>query len=132
MLAGEETQQIASELEKLDLYLGERREVDASTTSGEMVPLSRAGVVFEIGNAIQVGEVGRALELIERQLGQGDSAIGILRASVIPTVRNLFMAAVLLDGHSLPTGNYQLVRRRDRAACRTRSARGCRARRPAA
>lgn len=106
MLAGEETQQIASELEKLDLYLGERREVSVDDVR-QMVPLSRAGVVFEIGNAIQVGEVGRALELIDRQLAHGDSAIGILRASVIPTVRNLFMAAVLLDGHQLPTNQYR-------------------------
>jgi DNA polymerase-3 subunit delta len=106
MLAGEDTGQIATELEKLDLFLGERREVEVDDVR-QMVPLSRAGVVFEIGNAIQVGEVGRALELIDRQMAQGDNAIGILRASVIPTVRNLFMAAVLLDGHSLSTGNYQ-------------------------
>lgn len=105
MLAGEDTGQIASELEKLDLFLGERREVTLADVR-LMVPLSRGGVVFEIGNAIQVGQVGRALDLIDRQLGQGDSAIGILRASVIPTVRNLFMAAVLLEGHQLPTGNY--------------------------
>ena len=45
--------------------------------------------------------------MIDLQLAQGDNAIGILRASVIPTVRNLFMAAVLLDGHQLPTGNYR-------------------------
>lgn len=105
MLAGEATQQIDNELEKLDLYLGERRRVGEDDVR-VMVPLSRAGVVFEIGNAIQHGHLGRALTLIDRQLDRGETAVGILRAAVIPTVRNLFMAAVLLESHRLPTGNY--------------------------
>jgi DNA polymerase-3 subunit delta len=106
MLAGEATQQIGNELEKLDLYLGERRlvtEQDVFT----MVPLSRAGIVFEIGNALQKGDAARAIELIDRQLEQGDSAIAIIRASIIPTVRNLFMAKLVSEMLKVPTGNYQ-------------------------
>jgi DNA polymerase-3 subunit delta len=70
-----------------------------------MVPLSRAGVVFEIGNALQNGNASRALELIDQQLERGESAIGLMRASIIPTVRNLFMAKVLSE-KKLPTHNY--------------------------
>lgn len=106
LLAGEATQQIGNELEKLDLYLGERREVTEDDV-WTMVPLSRAGIVFEIGNALQKGDAGRAIGLIDQQLEQGDSAIAIIRASIIPTVRNLFMAKVVAETLKVPTGNYQ-------------------------
>ncbi len=105
MLAGEATRQIGNELEKIDLFLGpERREVTPDDVR-KMVPLSRAGVVFEIGNALQNGNASRALELIDQQLERGESAIGLMRASIIPTVRNLFMAKVLSE-KKLPTHNY--------------------------
>ena len=106
LLAGEATQQIGNELEKLDLYLGERREVTEEDV-WTMVPLSRAGIVFEIGNALQKGDAGRAISLIDQQLEQGDSAIAIIRASIIPTVRNLFMAKVVAETLKAPTVNYQ-------------------------
>lgn len=105
MLAGEATRQIGNELEKIDLYLGpDRREVTPDDVR-KMVPLSRAGVVFEIGNALQNGNATRALELIDQQLERGESAISLMRASIIPTVRNLFMAK-LLSEKKLPTHNY--------------------------
>lgn len=106
MLAGEATQQIDAELEKLDLYLGEQCREATVDDVRKMVPLSRAGIVFEIGNALQQGDAARALELIDQQLERGESAIGILRASVIPTVRNLFFARMLAD-QKVPTGNYK-------------------------
>lgn len=106
MLAGEATQQIGNELEKLDLFLGERRQVTEQDVL-TMVPLSRAGIVFEIGNAIQKGDAARAIALIDQQLEQGESAVAIIRASIIPTVRNLFMAKVTEETLKVPTGNYQ-------------------------
>ena len=97
MLAGEATRQIGSELEKLDLYLGtDRRTVELEDVR-RMVPMSRAGVIFEVGRALQSGDAGRAIELIDQQLEQGESAIAVMRASVIPTVRNLFMAKVVSE-----------------------------------
>lgn len=106
MLAGEATRQIGNELEKIDLFLGpERREVTPDDVR-KMVPLSRAGVVFEIGNALQNGNASRALELIDQQLERGENAIGLMRASIIPTVRNLFMAKVLAE-KKLPTRDYK-------------------------
>lgn len=106
MLAGEATRQIGNELEKIDLYLGpDRREVTPDDVR-KMVPLSRAGVVFEIGNALQNGNAARALELIDQQLERGENAIGLMRASIIPTVRNLFMAKVLSE-KKLPARNYR-------------------------
>ncbi|MGJ8676080.1 MAG: DNA polymerase III subunit delta [Akkermansiaceae bacterium] len=105
MLAGEDTRQITSELEKIDIYLGDRREVTEEDVR-LLVPLSRAGVVFEIGNAIQKRHAARAFELIDQQLARKETAIGILRASIIPTVRNLFMAAAATSGRKVPNGNY--------------------------
>ena len=59
MLAGEQSQQISNELEKLDLYLGEERREVTEDDVRVMVPLSRAAVVFEIGKAIQLGNATR-------------------------------------------------------------------------
>lgn len=106
MLAGEATRQIGSELEKLDLYLGSDRRTVTLEDVRKMVPMSRAGVVFEIGRALQHGDAARAIELIDQQLERGESAIGVMRASVIPTVRNLFMARVVAD-MGVRGGNYR-------------------------
>ena len=99
---GVDSRQISSELDKLDVYLDERREVTEHDVR-MLVPLSHAGVVFEIGNALQKKNAGRAFELIDQQLARKETAIGILRASIIPTVRNLFMSAAVTDGRSIPT-----------------------------
>ncbi len=96
-LAGEDTRQIANELEKLDLYLGKERRTISIDDVRKIVPLSRAGVIFEIGSAIQKCDGERALELIDQQLARGESAIAILRASLIPTIRNLFMAKAVIE-----------------------------------
>ncbi|GAA5484486.1 DNA polymerase III subunit delta [Haloferula sargassicola] len=97
MQAGEATRQIGSELEKLDLFLGPERRTITLADVRAMVPMSRAGIVFEIGKALQTGDAARAIELIDRLLTSGESAIGLMRASIIPTVRNLFMARVVAD-----------------------------------
>lgn len=106
MLAGEATRQIGSELEKLDLFLGAERRLVTVEDVRAIVPMSRAGVVFEIGRALQTANPARAIELIDQQLDRGESAIGVMRASIIPTVRNLFMAKVV-SGAGVPTGNYR-------------------------
>jgi len=106
MLAGEQSQQIGNVLEKLDLYLGpERREITEDDVR-VLVPLSRAAVVFEIGKAIQLGNAARAIQLIDQQLEADESAIGIMRASIIGVVRNLFMAKLIIEKFKVPTGNY--------------------------
>ena len=96
-LAGEDTRQIACELEKIDLYVGKDGRKVTIDDVRKIVPLSRAGIVFEIGNAIQKADANRALELIDQQLARGESAIGIIRASLIPTIRNLFMAKAVQE-----------------------------------
>jgi DNA polymerase-3 subunit delta len=107
MLAGEQSQQIGNELEKLDLYLGPGRRTITEDDVNVLVPLSRAAVVFEIGKAIQNGNAARAIQLIDQQLEADESAIGIMRASIIGVVRNLFMARLIVEKFKVPTGSYQ-------------------------
>lgn len=107
MLAGEQSQQIGNELEKLDLYLGAERRTVTEQDVNVLVPLSRAAVVFEIGKAIQNGNAVRAIQLIDQQLGAEESAIGIMRASIIGVVRNLYMAKLIVTSLKVSTGSYQ-------------------------
>lgn len=106
-LAGEDTRQLDAELEKLALYVGERARVTVEDVHA-VVPLSRAGVVFEVGNAIGRRDLRRALELLRVLIFQGQNPVGILLAAIVPRVRSLLLARDLLDTHpKLPRGNYQ-------------------------
>jgi len=106
MLAGEQTKQIANELEKIDLYLGLERRTVTEEDVRALVPLSRAAVIFETGKAIQMGNVARAIQLIDEQLAAEESAIGIMRASIINVVRNLYMAKLILEKFKPNAGSY--------------------------
>ena len=106
MLAGEQSQQIRSELEKLDLYLGAQRRTVTTADVHQLVPLSREAAVFETGRAIQRGDASHAIQLIDHLLEADESAIGIMRASIIGVVRNLFLARLIIDSFKVSTSNY--------------------------
>ena len=101
LLTGGDTRQIENELEKIDLYLGRERQVNVEQVR-ELVPLSRAGVIFELGNALAACDLERALKLVRRLLDQGESAIGILLVAIIPTIRNLLLAKDLMERYRIP------------------------------
>ena len=130
LLTGGDTRQIENELEKIDLYCGTgilpvgpvgvspaERTITGKMPVGptarmavphvtveqvrELVPLSRAGVIFELGNALAACDLGRALMLVKRLLDQGESAIGILLVAILPTVRNLLLAKDLMERHRM-------------------------------
>jgi len=77
----------------------------------ELVPLSRAGVIFELSNALAVRDLELALTLVRRLLDQGESAIGILLVAILPTVRNLLLAKDLMERHRLarPRSPFQFI-----------------------
>jgi len=102
LLTGGETRTIQNELEKLDLFLGEKERRVTLETVRTLVPISRAGVIFELGNTLAARDLDRALSLVRRLLDQGESAIGILLVAIIPTVRNLLLARDLMQRHQLP------------------------------
>jgi DNA polymerase-3 subunit delta len=101
LLTGGDTRQIENELEKIDLYLGGERQVNAGQVR-ELVPLSRAGVIFELGNALAACDLERALTLVKRLLDQGETAIGILLVAILPTIRNLLLAKELMERNRIP------------------------------
>jgi DNA polymerase-3 subunit delta len=101
LLTGGDTRQIENELEKIDTFLGTGRVVTIEIVR-ELVPLSRAGVIFELGNALAARDLQLSLKLVRRLLDQGESAIGILLVAIVPTVRNLLLAKDLMERHRLP------------------------------
>jgi DNA polymerase-3 subunit delta len=100
-LAGSDTQQLRNELEKLDIYLGEKRRVTVKIVR-ELVAKSTAGVIWELGTAISKRQLGQSLALLDQLLFQGETSIGILFAAIIPTVRNLVVAKDLLVRLKIP------------------------------
>ena len=104
-MAGDDTRQLENELDKIDLYLGERRRAGLITVRN-LVAVSRAGVVWEIGNAIGARDLKRALELLGVLMYQGQNAIGILLGAIVPKVRSLLLVKDLLSRHKLNRSSY--------------------------
>jgi DNA polymerase III subunit delta len=131
LLTGGNTRQIDNELEKIDTYCstglepvgragvspGPPRSADRMSASPttrmavpqvtvelvrELVPLSRAGVIFELSNALAARDLQLSLKLVRRLLDQGESAIGILLVAIVPTIRNLLLAKDLMERYRLP------------------------------
>lgn len=93
--AGAETRQITNEIDKIDLYLGDsHREVTVDDVT-LMVSVSHKGVIWEISRAIEKRNAKRAIELIDSLIAKNENAVGLIKASIIPTVRNLFFAKLV-------------------------------------
>lgn len=101
LLTGGDRRQLAMELEKIDLFLGPAERTVSAAIVRAMVPLSRSGVVFELGNALAARDMRRCQRLVHQLLEQGESAIGILLAAIVPTVRNLLLIKDLIVRHRL-------------------------------
>jgi len=101
MRTGGDSRQVENELEKIDLYLGPGRREATVAEVRALVPLSRAGVVFELGNALAAREPSRCFALVEQLLKQGESAVGILLVAIVPTVRSLLLVKDLMQRHRL-------------------------------
>ncbi|MGB9474451.1 MAG: DNA polymerase III subunit delta [Candidatus Udaeobacter sp.] len=110
LLSGGDTRQIDNELEKIDTFLGKERGVNAKLVR-ELVPLSRAGVIFELGNALAARDLQLSLKLVQRLLDQGESAIGILLVAIVPTIRNLLLAKELMERYRMarPHSPFQFI-----------------------
>lgn len=106
MLLGAETQQVDLELEKLDLYLGTRRDVHLEDVR-RIASLSRGGVIFEIGNALAKRQLPRALDLIDHLLYRGENAVGILLGAIVPQIRRLLQAKDLVQRFKIKPNSYQ-------------------------
>jgi len=96
------TERRSGRLEKLDLFLGAKERQVTLEDVRTLVPLSRGGVIYELGHALAARNLDQALKLVRRLLDQRETAIGILLASIFPTVRNLLLAKDLMQRHRLP------------------------------
>jgi len=105
-LVGNNSEMIDNELDKIDLYLGaDSREVTREVVS-MIASRTREGVVFEIGNAITARQLGEALRRMQWLFNQGENAVGILRAAIIPRVRDMLYAADLQQRHGVRGSSY--------------------------
>ncbi|MEO8206125.1 MAG: DNA polymerase III subunit delta [Chthoniobacterales bacterium] len=98
--ASNDTRQIDNELEKLVLFIGMSREINADDIR-EVVPTTREGGIFDLSNAIAKRNLPLALQTLTQLLRQGESAVGLLLAAIVPTVRNLLLVKDLIDRHRL-------------------------------
>jgi len=110
LLTGGDTRQIENELDKIDIFLDGERRVKVDQVR-ELVPLSRAGVIFELSGALAARDLELALTLVRRLLDQGESAIGILLVAILPTIRNLLLAKDLMEHYRLarPHSPFQFI-----------------------
>ena len=72
-----------------------------------MVAVSRNGVIFVISRAIEQNDCRLAVRLINEQLEHGEQAVSIMRAAIVPTVRNRFCARLLMDSFHIKADNYR-------------------------
>ncbi len=101
LFTGGESRVVENELEKLDLFLGPARRAISANDVQTLTPVSRAGIVFELGNALARRDLPGSLALAEQLLEQGESAIGVLLVAIIPTVRNLLVVKDLMERFKL-------------------------------
>lgn len=99
-LAGADGRQLRNELEKIDLYLGEKRVITVEVVRA-LVAKSTSGVIWELGTCISKRQLGESLTLLDQLIFQGETPIGILYAAIIPTVRNLLVTKDLLERHKI-------------------------------
>jgi DNA polymerase-3 subunit delta len=104
-MAGDDTRQFENELDKIDIYLGDRRRVGL-TTVRHLVSQSRAGVLWDLGNAIGTRNLPHALTLLNTLLFQGQNAIGILLGAIVPRVRSLLLIKDLGSRYKLNRNSY--------------------------
>ena len=67
----------------------------------DLVPVTRAGGIFDLSDAINRRDLPLCLDTLSQLLRQGENAVGILLAAIVPTVRNLLVAKDLMERHRL-------------------------------
>lgn len=100
--AGSDTRQVANELDKLDIYLGPSRREISTEDIRLLVPETRRGIIFELGNFIGARDLRGASRCLQKLLAQGEEPVGLLYAAIAPAVQRLLAVSVLVHEHALP------------------------------
>ena len=98
---GANSGQLEMELVKLITAVGQENLITSKLVR-DLVPLTRAGGIFDLSNAIQKKNLPLCLDTFQQLRRQEESSIGILLAAIIPTVRNLLLAKDLMARYRLP------------------------------
>lgn len=97
---GVDTRQLDNELDKLETAFGSGHPIEATDVRA-LVPATRASGIFDIGNAISARNLPLALDTLAQLFRQGEKGVGILLASIYPTVRILLLVKDLLVCHKI-------------------------------
>jgi len=104
---GANTGQLDAELAKLVTSAGEGAEISEQLVR-DLVPTTRAGGIFDLSDAINKRNLPLCLDTLAQLRRQGENAIGIMLAAIVPTVRNLLIAKDLMERHGMrPPGQPQ-------------------------
>lgn len=97
---GLEPSRLRTELDKLETAFDTSQKIGPSEVR-DLVSATRQSGIFDLGNAIQARNLPLALATLDQLFRQGEKGVGILLASIAPTIRNLLVAKSLLVRHKL-------------------------------
>ncbi|NTU70204.1 MAG: DNA polymerase III subunit delta [Coriobacteriia bacterium] len=92
---GQDLWRLSAEVDKAVAFVGNRKEVSASDIE-QITATTAATSVFELGAALGDRDAARALRLLDRLVGDGESVYGI-HAMALRQIRDLIAARALLD-----------------------------------
>ena len=97
---GANTGQLDAELAKLVTSAGEGSVITEQLVR-DLVPTTRASGIFDLSDAINKRNLPLCLDTLQQLRRQGENAVGILLAAIVPTVRNLLVAKDLMERHRI-------------------------------
>lgn len=97
---GLDSGRLGTEIEKIETAFGSAHEI-TSEDIRRLVPSTRESGVFDLGNAISARNLPLALETLEQLFHQGEKGVGILLASIVPTMKTLIVAKHLMVRYKL-------------------------------
>jgi DNA polymerase-3 subunit delta len=98
---GADTRQVLNELDKIDTYLGDERREIREEDIAILVPETRRGIIFELGNCLARRNLQSASNCLQKLLAQGEEPVGLLYAAIMPTIQRMTAAAVLIEEYGL-------------------------------
>ena len=98
---GSDTRQVLNELDKIDTYLGDERREIREEDIALLVPETRRGIIFELGNCLARRNLKSASNCLQKLLAQGEDSVGLLYAAIMPTIQRMTAAAVLIEEYGL-------------------------------
>ena len=112
-LVAPDLREIANELEKLSIYVGNRKEISAADVRA-ICCVSRLAVIWELTDALGTRHVARAITALENLLASGDQPIGVLMM-LVAQFRLMLLAKDLMQRKLIgvrdgPGGNFEFVK----------------------